>query len=77
MIERRGEPRPAIRLDTELTVALRTIRVAELRLLAAWTAAVWGRAQSAPHDQILSEASRRADADSRWAATFRADPRSS
>ena len=39
------------------------LRVAELRLLGAWTAAIWGRAQSAPHEQILAEASRRADAD--------------
>ena len=36
----------------------------------------WGevfcrRAQSAPHEQILAEASRRADADSRWAAALR------
>jgi hypothetical protein len=47
------------------------LRVAELRLLGAWTAAIWGRAQSAPHEQILAEASRRADADSRWAAALR------
>ena len=53
MIERRDEPRAATRLDTELAAALRTLRVAELRLLGAWTAAVWGRAQSAPHEQIL------------------------
>ena len=70
MIERRDEPR-ATRSDAELAAALRTLRVAELRLLGAWTAAVWGRAQSAPHEQILSEASRRADADSQWAATLR------
>ena len=71
MIERRDEPRAATRSDTELATALRALRVAELRLLGTWTAAVWGRAQSAPHEQILSEASRRADADSRWAATLR------
>jgi hypothetical protein len=71
MIERRDEPRAATRLDTELGAALRTLRVAELRLLGAWTAAVWGRAQSAPHEQILTEARRRADADSQWAATLR------
>ena len=48
---------------TELSAALMASRVAELRLLGAWTAAIWGRAQSAPHEQILAEASRRADAD--------------
>jgi hypothetical protein len=70
MMERHDEPR-ATRSDTELATALRALRVAELRLLGAWTAAVWGRAQSAPHEQILSEASRLADADARWAATLR------
>ena len=44
MIERRDEPRAAIRSDTELAAALRTLRVAELWLLGAWTAAVWARA---------------------------------
>jgi hypothetical protein len=76
MIERHDEPR-ATPSDTELAMALRALRVAELRLLGAWTAVVWGRAPSAPHEQILFEASRRAEADSRWAATLRADPRSS
>lgn len=71
MIERRDEPRAATRSDTELATALRALRVAELRLLGAWTAAIWGRAQSAPHEQILAEASRRADADLRWAAALR------
>jgi hypothetical protein len=49
----------AIRVDTELGAAMVALRVAELRLLAATTAVVWGRAQSAPAERIVAEASAR------------------
>ena len=39
-----------------LTAARIALRVAELSVLAATTAVVWGRSQSAPHGQIMAEA---------------------
>ena len=45
---------------TELGAAMIALRVAELRVLAATTAVVWGRSQSAPPERILTEASARA-----------------
>jgi hypothetical protein len=39
--------------------ALMALRIAKLRVLAATTAVVWGRSQSAPPERILAEASAR------------------
>jgi hypothetical protein len=47
----------------DLGAARRTVRVAELHLLAAMTADVWGHAQSAPQEEIFTAASRRAEAE--------------
>jgi hypothetical protein len=39
-----------------LTASRISLRVAELRVLAATTAVVWGRSQSAPPEQIIAQA---------------------